>query len=485
MTHPLWKGVGQAMLLLALGGAVLWNAVPARSQSWGAPVWSDEFNGPTGTPIDSTKWTYDTGILNVNNEVEYYCSPNMPTGGCDPQNPNAFIDGRGNLIIQARKIGSSTAANSGSWTSARLKSQGLKEFSYGRVEARMSLPTVAPGVWPAFWALGANISSVDWPKCGEVDYMENVPASGGLGPTKIASSLHQAGTSGGIDRTANYTFASGDVTGFHTYGAIWSPNMIQFYVDDPANVFYVQTASDIGAGQTWGFNHSFFMLLNLAIGGESSWPGAFDATTPNPSVMTVDYVRIYRAAEVPPPAIGKPTAITVAAGATSENTSAVGVEEPVGSGRVYFACTTTAPNATCQVKTDDPLNPNTWDFSATANATVTVSITTTAHASMPPVIFAWRRLDIWPYALTAWAALLLLGLAPKRRGSVRRVASAAGAVLLLCGGLLMGCGSGMGSPPASSGGTPPGTYSISLNAYTLTGTETAPDATATIPLTVN
>jgi beta-glucanase (GH16 family) len=481
------KHLRRAAGLLVLSTVALGNAPGLRGQNWGTPVWSDEFNGALGTPIDKTKWTYDTGILNVNDEVEYYCSPDMMTGGCDPQNPNAYIDGNGNLIIQAIKVGSSTAPFSGSWTSARLKTQGLEEFQYGRVEARMSLPTVAPGIWPAFWALGSNIGSIGWPNCGEADYMENVPASGGLGPTKIASSLHQGGTSGEIDRTADYTFSSGDVTRLHIYGAIWSPNMIQFYVDDPTNVFYVQTANDIGAGQTWGFNHPFFLLLNLAIGGVGSWPGAFDATTPNPSVMTVDYVRIYQAAAVPAPTMGNPMGITVKAGATSGNTSSVSVEDTLGSGRVYFVCRTTAPQASCQVNTDDLLNANTVDFSATAAGTVTVSVTTTANALLLPPGPGWRMFDGARFALAALAAVLLLGFAAKWRGRASRPGYALGGILLLCGGLWLACSSGGGSTltPPPSNGTTPGSYTIALNAYTLTGTGTTPDATVNIPLTVN
>lgn len=479
----LWRAAG----LLVLSIVVLGNAPGVRGQNWGTPIWSDEFNGASGTPIDKTKWTYDTGILNVNDEVEYYCSPDMTTGGCDPKNPNAYIDGNGSLIIQALKVGSSTAPYSGSWTSARLKTQGLEEFPYGRVEARMSLPTVAPGIWPAFWALGSNIRTVGWPNCGEVDYMENVPASGGLGPTKIATSLHQGGTSGEINRSADYTFSSGDVTGVHIYGAIWSPNMIQFYVDDPTKVFYVQTASDIGAGQTWGFNHTFFLLLNLAIGGDGSWPGAFDATTPNPSVMTVDYVRIYQAAAVPAPIMGNPTGITVKAGVTSGNTSSVSVEDTLGSGRVYFACTTTAPKASCQVNTDDSLNANTVDFSATAAGTVTVRVATTANSCLPPMVPWWRMHDVARFAVAALVAVLLLGFAAKWRGRVLRSPYALGGMLLLCGGLLLGCGSGIGSTPTPTpaNGTTPGSYTITVNAYTLTGTGTTPDATVSIPLTVN
>ena len=478
------RGLGYAVSLLLMSIVALASASGARGQNWGTPVWSDEFNGALGTPIDATKWTYDTGILNVNNEVEYYCSPGMTIGGCVATNPNAYIDGNGNLIIQALKVGSSMAPYSGSWTSARLKTQGLKSFQYGRVEARMSLP-VGPGIWPAFWALGANIGGVGWPNCGEADYMENVPASGGLGPTKIASSLHQAGTSGEIDRSADYTFPTGAVTGMHIYGAIWSPNMIQFYVDDPTNVFFVQSASDIGTGQTWGFNHTSFLLLNLAIGGDGSWPGAFDATTPNPAVMTVDYVRIYQAAAVPAPSMSNAPSITVKAGATSGNTSSVSVGDTSGSGRVYFACTTTAPKASCQLNTGNALNAHTVDFSATATGTVTASVATTANSFLPPMSHWWRMLDLARFVVVALVAAVLLGFAAKRPARAWRPATILGGMLLLCGGVLLGSSGGSTPTPPPGGGTTPGSYSVTVNAFTLTGNGTAPDATVSIPLTVN
>jgi beta-glucanase (GH16 family) len=476
--------LGCAASLLALSILALASAPGAWGQNW-TQVWSDEFTGVLGTPINQSNWTYDTGILQVNNEVEFYCSPGMTTGGCVATSPNAYLDGNGNLIIQALKVGTSTQAYSGSWTSARLKTQGLQSFQFGRVEARMSLP-VGPGVWPAFWALGTNIVPVGWPDCGEVDYMENVPASGGLGPTKIASSLHQGGTSGTINLGADYTFPSGsDVTGMHIYGAIWSPNMIQFYVDDPTNVFSVRTASDIGAGQTWGFNHPFFLLLNLAIGGDGSWPGAFDNTTPNPAVMTVDYVRYYQATAVPAPSMGNPPAITVKAGATSGNTSSVSVGDTLGSGRVYFACATTAPKASCQVNTGDALNANTVDFSASATGTVTVSVATTANSFLPPMGLWWRMLDVARFAFGALVAAVLLWFKAKWRVLARHPAYLVGGTLLLCGGLLLGCGGGSTVTPPPSGGTTPGNYSVTLNAYTLTGNGTTPDAMVSIPLTVN
>src|SRR3954453_6104739 len=145
----------------------LTSTIQLQAQTWGSPVWADEFNASAGSAIDPAKWTYDTGNLQVNNELEIYCAPSTAIAPCDPANPNAFIDGLGHLVIQHRLSGTT-------WTSARLKTQGLKTFQYGRIEASMQFPS-HPGLWPAFWMLGNNIDSVGWPKCGEVDIMENWP----------------------------------------------------------------------------------------------------------------------------------------------------------------------------------------------------------------------------------------------------------------------------------------------------------------------
>jgi len=391
--------------------------VAAFGQDWGQPVWSDEFNGPRGTPIDPAKWDYKTGILHVNNEVEYYCAPSTTTGGCDPSKPNTYLDGNGHLVIQATRLNPDTAPYSGSWMSARLSTNGLESFQYGRVESRMSLP-VGPGIWPAFWALGSNIGSVGWPKCGEADYMEDVPASGKLGPKMISSTLHADSPTGAYGLGGKYTFASGDVTGMHVYGAIWSPGMVQFYVDDPAKVFFVGTASDMTNGQVWAFDHPFFLILNLAIGGVDSWPGPSDATTPSPAVMTVDYVRIYKASPVPTPTFGHRAPIAVKAGATTGNFTSFTVRNRPGTGRVYLSCATNAPAAACQVNTNDPLNIHTADFAAAPTITATVRVTTTPNSK-------------------------------------------------------------------DAAGTPAGTYKAVVNAYTLSGTGAKPDASLTIPITVN
>jgi beta-glucanase (GH16 family) len=245
----------------------------------------------------------------------------------------------------------------------------------------MSLP-IGPALWPAFWALGTNIDSVGWPMSGEIDYMENVPASGHLGPTAIRSTIHGGNSDsscycGGKGLGKDYTFPAGapngpTVTTFHTYGAIWSSNMIQFYVDDPAKVFFVVTASDVPSGLNWDHNHPFFLILNLAVGGTDSWPGPPDNVTPSPAIMTVDYVRAYTSSVVAGPTMTGP-AVTVKAGEST--TSALNLKSAAGSGRVYLSCTTNAPNSTCSVTSGDALNPHTVDFglAATGTATITVS----------------------------------------------------------------------------------------------------------------
>ena len=343
-----------------------------------------------------------------------------------------------------------------------------------------------PGIWPAFWALGSNISSAGWPNCGEIDYMENVPAAGGLGPAKISSTLHGPGYSGANGLSKKFTFPSGDVTGMHTYGAIWSPNMVQFYVDDASKVFYVETVSDLPAGQAWAFNHPFFLLMNLAVGGDGSWPGPTDATTPTPAVMTVDYVRIYQAAAVPAPSLGNPPAISVKAGATAGNSSSFSVGNTAGTGRVFLSCTTNAPKTSCQVNTSDALNANTLDFSSTAAGTAKITVLTTSNALAPPRSFRWR-IPGGGWSLVPGIVLsLFLLLTMRMRAKTLRPASALGMTLLLLAAILLGCGGGNSTmPPPPGNGTPPGSYSVTVNAYTVSGNGTAPDATVNIPLTVN
>jgi beta-glucanase (GH16 family) len=254
----------------------------SSSNSWQL-VWSDEFDGPAMSSPDPAKWNYDAGGGGWgNNEEEVYCAEASDAVPCSAAHPNSYLDGAGHLIIKA------ISAN-GTWTSARLQTQDKESVQYGRVEARMKLPQGA-GVWPAFWLLGNNLHTAGWPECGEIDVMENVPM---LGARTIASTLHGPKSKGeGVG--GRFTLDGGQQvdTGFHTYGVIWTPERVEFYVDHPEKPFFSTTKTAL-AGD-WVYDHPFFLLLNLAIGG--NWPGHSDETTPRPAVMTVDYVRVYKLA---------------------------------------------------------------------------------------------------------------------------------------------------------------------------------------------
>ncbi len=366
------RPVALVLVVVAASGASFWlgrrtapreEPAPKPILVWSSPVWSDEFNGPKGSAPHSAVWTYDVGNNAGwgNNELEVYCAALSAIPPCDPANPNAFQDGDGNLVIRAIR----TAG--GHWTSARLKTQGLREFQYGRVEARMRLP-VGAGLWSAFWMLGADIAKTGWPGSGSIDVVENV--AHGLGPSTIRSTIHGPGYAGVNGQWQDYALPGAgrvDDAGYHAYGLIWSPRMLQFYVDGPTNVFFVRTAGDVPPGGQWAFDHPFFLLLSLAVGGQ--WPGPPDATTPNPSLILVDYVRAYQAAPVPAPALAAPP-IRVTAG--QAGTSSIRLREPIGAGRVYLACSGAPENATCS------LNTSVVDFTTTGVDTAILTITTKA-----------------------------------------------------------------------------------------------------------
>lgn len=253
----------------------------------GTLVWSDEFNNTTGANVapNTAVWTSDTGGGGWgNSELETYCAPGSSTSPCDTANSNAYVGTDGYLHIVARQ------PSSGVYTSARLKTQGLFSFSYGRVEARMQLPE-GQGLWPAFWMLGNNIKTVNWPACGEQDIMEHINAPQ---PDWVAGSLH--GTNANLSLqypgSTEPSFSAGD---WHTYGMIWSPKSIQFYADTPTNIYASFTPSSLAgqSGAVWPFDSGSgaFVILNLAVGG--NWPGPPTAATPFPSEILVDYVRVY------------------------------------------------------------------------------------------------------------------------------------------------------------------------------------------------
>ncbi len=227
-------------------------------------VWADEFN-VTGAP-DPSNWGYDTGAGGWgNNELQNYTTSSN----------NARIE-NGMLVIEARKSG-------GSWTSGRVKSQGKRNFTYGKVVFRAKLPP-GQGTWPALWMLGEGVSSVGWPACGEIDVMEHV----GKNPGIVHSSLHSLSSSGNTMNTGTTTVADFN-TNFHLYEALWTPEKIQFSVDGVP--FYTYNPSS-KTSATWPFNNPFFIIMNIAIGGNFGGPEVDPSLTF--ARMEVDYVRVYQ-----------------------------------------------------------------------------------------------------------------------------------------------------------------------------------------------
>ncbi|WP_455771784.1 family 16 glycosylhydrolase [Streptomyces niveus] len=251
--------------------------VDAASTAPMAVTFDENFDGPAGSAVNGGRWQIETGDNVNNHERQYY------TAG----NNNAALDGQGNLVITARK---DNPGNYQCWygrceyTSARLNTAGKFTAQYGRVEARMKIPR-GQGMWPAFWMLGNDMGQVGWPNSGEIDIMENV----GFEPGTVHGTLHGPGYSGSGGIGAGYSLPGGQAfaDAFHTFAIDWSPNSIRWSVD--GNVFQTRTPADLG-GRQWVFNKPFFLILNLAVGGY--WPGDPNGSTPFPSTLTVDYVRV-------------------------------------------------------------------------------------------------------------------------------------------------------------------------------------------------
>ena len=246
--------------------------VPANSDKLNL-VWSDEFDGDN---INTDNWTFDIGTGRSgwgNNELQYYTD----------RTDNVRVED-GNLVIEAKK----EDYNGSKYTSARLKSKGLQEFTYGKIEARIKMP-IGQGLWPAFWMLGQNFTGDDaWPYCGELDIMEHVSND-----PKVWGTLHW-------DNNGPQSFGTGMVVDnlddYHTYSIEWTKNYIRWYVDDVE--FCAADISDIvipklerNIKNNDAFHKPFFLLLNLAVGG--NWPQSPDESTVLPAKMYVDYVRVY------------------------------------------------------------------------------------------------------------------------------------------------------------------------------------------------
>ncbi len=242
---------------------------PDEGSTW-ALVWEDEFEGPAGQLPDPGRWVFDVGGHGWGNaQLEYDTD----------RAENVSLDGNGNLAITAREESYQGSA----YTSGRIKTQGRFEQAYGRFEARIRLP-VGAGIWPAFWMLGHDIDSVGWPACGEIDIMEYL----GQEPGVIHGSLHGPGYSGGQAVTRRYTLFDGRFdTGFHVFGIEWDAESISWFVDGER---YNRVNSGDVSGR-WAYDHPFFILLNVAVGG--NFVGPPNAQTVFPQTMLVDWVRVY------------------------------------------------------------------------------------------------------------------------------------------------------------------------------------------------
>jgi beta-glucanase (GH16 family) len=249
-------------------------------------AWSDEFSSRAGSAPDSNIWGHEIGdgvaIGNPgwgNDELEYYTDSTA----------NAATDGRGNLAITVKAADGTQQCYYGpcKYTSARLLTKNRFEIAYGRVEARIKVPRGA-GLWPAFWMLGTDIDQVNWPQTGEIDIMEHV----GRLPNQVFGTLHGPGYSGGQSYGGIYNLDQPVADAFHTFTIEWQPNKIVWYIDGIQ--YHQATPNDaFMQGKQWVYNHPFFMLLNVAVGG--NFGGAVGADTTFPQSMLVDYVRLYQA----------------------------------------------------------------------------------------------------------------------------------------------------------------------------------------------
>lgn len=249
---------------------ILCSCNEGTGNTW-TEVWSDEFDGPAGQLPSAANWTFDIGTDWGNAQLEY-----------DTDRPeNVSLDGNGNLAITARR----ESYRGSAYTSGRIKTQGFFDHAYGRFEARIKLP-VGQGIWPAFWMLGNDFETVGWPQCGEIDVMEYR----GQEPSVVHGTIHGPGYAGADGISARYILSGGRFdTEFHVFAVEWTEAGIEWFVN--GELYHRVDRGEPGG--EWVFDHPFFILLNVAVGGH--FVGPPDATTEFPQSMLIDWVRVYRA----------------------------------------------------------------------------------------------------------------------------------------------------------------------------------------------
>jgi beta-glucanase (GH16 family) len=265
------------LLLAALAAGALVVPLQTGADLAGAPaasavgqlVWADEFNGAAGSAPNPAVWTHELGASGWgNNELQNYVNSRA----------NSAMDGNGNLVITARRDGAG-------YTSARLVTNDKVELQYGRIEASIKIPR-GQGIWPAFWMLGAGFPQTSWPNSGEIDIMENI----GREPHLVHGTVHGPGYSGanGISGTYQHPQGWSFADTWHTFAIDWKPGEITWFVD--GQQYHRVTRASVGGNQ-WVFDQKFFLILNLAVGGD--WPGYPDGSTQFPQQMFVDYIHVF------------------------------------------------------------------------------------------------------------------------------------------------------------------------------------------------
>jgi len=229
-------------------------------------VWQEDFNGNS---LDLLVWNYELGdgCPNIcgwgNNERQVYTKDN-----------HEIKDGF--LIINTKK-------EANSYTSTRITTAQKKEFQYGRIEARAKVPT-GNGIWPAFWMLGSNIKTVGWPKCGEIDILEYV----GKEPKTVFTTLHTEDSHGNSINSKKTIIPDIEI-GFHIYAIDWSEEKIDFFVDN--KLVYSFNPKDKNE-KVWPFDQKFYIILNVAVGGNFGGPNVDDTIFPQQFI--VDYIKVYQ-----------------------------------------------------------------------------------------------------------------------------------------------------------------------------------------------